>query len=47
MFRVSPNHLLWILEGLVNGEIHNQIIVPDDQKRAARLALDRMLDIRS
>ncbi len=47
MFRVSPNHLLWILEGLVNGEIHNQIVVPDDQKRAARLALDRMLDIRS
>ena len=43
MFRVSPNHLLWILEGLVEGEIHNQIIVPDDQKRAAKLALDRML----
>jgi quinolinate synthase len=47
MFRVSPNHLLWILEGLVNGEVHNQIVVPDDQKRTARLALDRMLDIRS
>ncbi|MBE3073586.1 MAG: quinolinate synthase NadA [Actinobacteria bacterium] len=47
MFRVSPNHLLWILEGLVEGQIHNQIIVPDDQKRAARLALDRMLEVRS
>jgi len=46
MFRVSPNHLLWILEGLVDGEIHNQIIVPDDQKRAARLALDRMLEVK-
>ena len=46
MFRVSPNHLLWILEGLVNGEIHNQIIVPDDQKRDAKLALDRMLEIK-
>jgi quinolinate synthase len=45
MFRVSPNHLLWILEGLVNGEIHNQIIVPEDQKRAAKLALDRMLTV--
>ena len=45
MFRVSPNHLLWILEGLIEGEIHNQIIVPDDQKRAAKLALDRMLEI--
>ena len=24
MFRVSPNHLLWVLEGLVEGKIHNQ-----------------------
>src|SRR4029079_18793602 len=45
MFRVSPNHLLWILEGLVDGQIHNQIIVPDETKRWAKLALDRMLDI--
>jgi quinolinate synthase len=47
MFRVSPNHLLWIMEGLVNGEIHNQIIVPDDIKRDAKLALDRMLEIKN
>jgi quinolinate synthase len=45
MFRVSPNHLLWVLEGLVAGEIHNQIVEPDDAKRQAKLALDRMLDI--
>jgi quinolinate synthase len=45
MFRVSPNHLLWILEGLVAGEIHNQITVPDEQKRDAKVALDRMLEI--
>ena len=47
MFRVSPNHLLWILEGLVDGQVHNQIIVPDDQKRDAKLALDRMLEVKS
>ena len=47
MFRVSPNHLLWILEGLVDGDIHNQIIVPDETKRWAKLALDRMLEIHS
>jgi quinolinate synthase len=47
MFRVSPNHLLWIMEGLVEGQIHNQIVVPEDQKRDARLALDRMLAVRS
>ena len=29
MFRVSPNHLLWILEGLVEGKIYNQITVPE------------------
>ncbi len=46
MFRVSPNHLLWILEGLVEGQVHNQIIVPDDEKRGAKLALDRMLEVR-
>ena len=45
MFRVSPNHLLWILEGLVEGTIHNHITVPEDQKRDAKLALDRMLDV--
>ena len=45
MFRVSPNHLLWILEGLVEGTIRNQIIVPDETKRWARVALDRMLEI--
>jgi quinolinate synthase len=47
MFRVSPNHLLWILEGLVAGELHNQIVVPEEQKRGAKLALDRMLQIKN
>ena len=46
MFRVSPNHLLWILEGLVDGEVHNRIVVPDDQKHWTKVALDRMLSIR-
>ena len=45
MFRVSPNHLLWILEGLLAGEVHNRIVVDDETKRRAKLALDRMLDI--
>ncbi len=45
MFRVSPNHLLWVLEGLVKGTIHNQITVPEPQKSFARLALDRMLQV--
>ena len=45
MFRVSPNHLLWVLEGLCDGEVHNRITVPDTEKHWARVALDRMLEI--
>jgi quinolinate synthase len=45
MFRVSPNHLLWILEELVEGRVHNRIVVPEDQKYWTRVALDRMLSI--
>ena len=45
MFRVSPNHLLWVLEGLVEGKIHNQITVAEPQTSFARLALDRMLTV--
>src|SRR5512134_3891739 len=32
MFRVSPNHLLWVLEGLVAGRVHNEITVPEPTK---------------
>jgi quinolinate synthase len=45
MFRVSPNHLLWILEELVEGHVHNRIVVPDEQKHWTKVALDRMLSI--
>jgi len=45
MFRVSPNHLLWILEELVAGRVHNRIVVPEEQKHWTRDALDRMLSI--
>ena len=43
MFRISPNHLLWALEGLVEGEVRNSIVVPEPTRGFARLALDRML----
>ena len=44
MFRVSPNHLLWVLDGLVDGEVHNRIVVPEPTKTWARVALHRMLE---
>jgi quinolinate synthase len=45
MFRVSPNHLLWIMESLLDGRVHNRIVVPASQKHWAKVALDRMLQI--
>ena len=45
MFRVSPNHLLWVLEGLLDGKVNNHIVVSDHDKHFARVALDRMLTI--
>jgi quinolinate synthase len=46
MFRISPQHLCWALENLVEGNVVNQIKVADDVKHWARVALDRMLEIR-
>jgi quinolinate synthase len=46
MFRVSPNHLLWILEGLVDGDVHNRIVVPEPTKSWANVALQRMLTMK-
>lgn len=45
MFRISPNHLLWVLEGLLDGEVYNRVTVGDEEKKWARIALDRMLSI--
>jgi quinolinate synthase len=46
MFRISPNHLLWALEGLVAGEVRNQIVVPEPTRTNAQVALERMLERR-
>ncbi len=43
MYRINPTYLLWVLDNLLDGRIKNEIIVPDDIKRWAKLALDRML----
>ena len=45
MFRVSPNHLLWILDELIEGRVHNRISVPAEQKHWNKVALDRMLEV--
>ena len=46
MYRISPQHLAWALENLVEGRVVNRIKVADDVKQWARVALARMLEIR-
>ena len=46
MYRISPQHLAWVLENLVEGRVVNRIQVRDDVKHWARVALDRMLEIK-
>jgi len=46
MYRIHPAYLLWVLEGLLEGQVVNQITVPEDTKRDALVALDRMLALR-
>ena len=45
MYRISPQHLAWALENLVDGRVVNRIVVRDGVKHWARKALDRMLEI--
>ena len=45
MYRVHPAYLCWAVESLVEGRIVNQVALPEDVARSAKLALDRMLAI--
>jgi quinolinate synthase len=46
MYRIHPSFLLWALENLVEGNVVNQIKVPENTRYWARQALDTMLSIR-
>lgn len=43
MYRIHPAYLRWVLDNLLDGRVKNEIIVPDEIKHWARVALDRML----
>jgi quinolinate synthase len=45
MYRISPQHLAWALENLVEGRVVNRIQVRSQTRQWARTALDRMLEI--
>jgi quinolinate synthase len=44
MQRIDPQHLAWTLENLVDGNVVNQITVPEHEAKLAKIALERMLD---
>ena len=46
MYRISPQHLAWVLENLVEGRVVNRVAVKPNVKHWARVALDRMLESR-
>lgn len=45
MYRISPQSLVWAMENLVDGNIVNEIIVDDETKHFANIALNRMIDL--
>ncbi|WP_425579835.1 quinolinate synthase NadA [Yaniella flava] len=46
MYRIHPAYLAWVLEGLVEGQVHNQICVDATVATDASVALERMLAAR-
>jgi quinolinate synthase len=45
MARIDPQHLAWTLEKLVAGKIANQISLPEEETKLAKLALQQMLEV--
>ncbi len=45
MYRIDGSHLCWCMENLAQGTVVNQILVPEDEKILAKLALDRMMAV--
>jgi quinolinate synthase len=43
MYRIHPAYLRWVLDNLLDGRVVNRIVVPEEIKHWARVALDRML----
>lgn len=44
MYRIAPQNLAWVLESLVEDIVVNEIVVDDETKHFANIALQRMID---
>ena len=45
MYRIHPAYLSWVLDGLVEGVVVNQIKVDENTRKYSRIALERMLSL--
>ena len=43
MYRIAPPNLAWVMENLLDDNVVNQIIVDDETKHYANIALERMI----
>jgi quinolinate synthase len=45
MYRIAPQNLVWALENLTAGNVVNEIVVDDETKHFALVALERMINL--
>ena len=45
MYRIHPAYVAWVLEGVLRGEVINEVRVDDHTRSWALVALERMLSI--
>ncbi|MEO7540063.1 MAG: quinolinate synthase NadA [Pyrinomonadaceae bacterium] len=45
MYRIAPQNLAWAIENVVAGNVVNEIVVDDETKRFAGIALERMIEM--
>lgn len=45
MYRIAPQNLAWAMDNLVNGIVVNEIVVDDETKHFAGIALERMISM--
>ena len=45
MYRIAPQNLAWAMENLVAGNVVNEIIVDEETRQQALVALDRMIKL--
>jgi quinolinate synthase len=45
MYRIAPQNLAWAMDNLVQGDVVNEIVVDDETKHYANIALERMISL--